>query len=60
MTKPVLERSVLVHLKRHLKKIGHERDALRELQSEVEQHIESATRGYEALDEAIQALSEYV
>lgn len=46
------------HLQRSMDKIAAERDALRETQDEIEGLIDSSTRGCEALQEAIDALSE--
>ena len=47
-----------VELRRLRDRIGKERDALRNLHQEVEDLLESTGRGLEALDEAIDALSE--
>ena len=51
---------LMKQLTKHRNAIAKERDALRELQSEIEDLREVTTRGVEALDDAIQAISEQV
>ena len=51
--KPLLKR-----LEKHRNNIAKERDALRELYDEIEALLDPTNRGVEALDDAIESISE--
>lgn len=53
------ERALVKQLERSRERIGKERDALRRLQEDVGALLDSTERAAEALDSAIDALSEY-
>lgn len=56
MTLPALKKALEIHAKR----IAASRDALRDLQDEIENLLDPASRACEDLDSAIGALSEVV
>jgi hypothetical protein len=49
-----------IKLEKHKTVIAKERDALRDLQDEIESILEPTDRGVEALQEAIDSISEQV
>lgn len=49
---------LLKQIEKHRDAIAKERDALRELQGEIQDLLEPTNRGVESLDDAIQAFSE--
>ena len=51
--------AIVKQLTKHRDNIGKERDALREMQEEINTLFESCEEGIDALDSAIQTFSEY-
>ena len=57
---PRSPRQLLALIEQHKKSIAAHRDALRDLFEELESVLDSADRGVEHLESAIDALSEYL